>query len=266
MQRAHHPRPRQPSERIRADPGCCSTSPDQADNATPRASTRAGLANTYRLVPRPCRARQRRSRTWAARPGAHRRADRRACRADAWLLAPRPVETPEDLIALASVAFEPALGAPAPDLSAFGRGSGAEHFRPHFPSATPMERPRRPAARESRQGVRVKGPEEMTKVTSAGETFLIRTEPAGMPQSFAVASQTLTALSLAWTQLVRRDRSWHLRVPRFRDDPAGPVLHHEVAASAEEAKRGLRCFERQSSPATDLGKKAPRCRHSRCWE
>lgn len=92
---------------------------------------------------------------------------------------------------------------------------------------------------ESRQRMRVRGPEETTTVTSAGETFLIRTEPAGMPQGFAMASQTLTALSLAWTQLVLRDNSWHLRVRRFGDDPAGPVLHHEVAASAEEAKQRL---------------------------
>ncbi len=87
--------------------------------------------------------------------------------------------------------------------------------------------------------MRMRGPEEITTVTSAGETFLIRTEPAGMPQGFGMASQTLTALWLAWTRLVRRDRSWHLRVRRFSDDPAGPILHHDVAASAEEAKQWL---------------------------
>ncbi len=83
------------------------------------------------------------------------------------------------------------------------------------------------------------GPEEITTLTVGGATFLIRTEPAGIPQGLGTASQTITLLSLAWRRLVLRDHSWHLRVRRFHDDPAGPVLHDEIATSAEDAKERL---------------------------
>ncbi len=82
-------------------------------------------------------------------------------------------------------------------------------------------------------------PEELTTITSRGETFLIRAEPSGLPQGVAMASQTATLLSLTWARLVRRERGWRLRVRRYADDPTGPVLHEEDAASAEEARRRL---------------------------
>ena len=54
-----------------------------------------------------------------------------------------------------------------------------------------------------------------------------------------MASQTYAALSVFVTRFILRDRSWHLRVRRFADDPTGPVLHHEVAVNAEVAKQRL---------------------------
>lgn len=89
------------------------------------------------------------------------------------------------------------------------------------------------------QPVDVGKPEELTTITSRGEKFLIRAEPAGLPQGFGMASQTLTMLSLMWARLVRKERGWRLRVRRYSDDPAGPVLYEEEAATAEEAKHRL---------------------------
>jgi hypothetical protein len=82
-------------------------------------------------------------------------------------------------------------------------------------------------------------PEELTTITSRGERFLIRVEPAGLPQGFGMASQTITLLSLTWVRLVRGERGWRLRVRRYADDPAGPVLHEEEVVSAEDAKLRL---------------------------
>ncbi|MDP9420226.1 MAG: hypothetical protein M3P53_08790 [Actinomycetota bacterium] len=82
-------------------------------------------------------------------------------------------------------------------------------------------------------------PEELTTITSRGEKFLIRAEPAGLPQGVGMASQTATLLSLTWRRLVRGERGWRLRVRRFADDPTGPILYEEEAASAEEAARRL---------------------------
>jgi hypothetical protein len=85
----------------------------------------------------------------------------------------------------------------------------------------------------------VRGPDEVTFVHSSGESFVVRTEPAGIPQGLAAASQTLTEISLLWTRIVRRDRSWHIRVRRYVDDPAGPVLYHETATSSDDALQRL---------------------------
>lgn len=83
---------------------------------------------------------------------------------------------------------------------------------------------------------RSRGPDELTYISSRGETFIVRTEPAGSPQGWGIASLSLTLLSLL---RALGDRSWHLRVRRYADDPIGPVLYHEVAESREDAVERL---------------------------
>ena len=87
-----------------------------------------------------------------------------------------------------------------------------------------------------RRGI-VNGPADVTMIPSGGETFVLRAEPSGTPQNASMMSATFTALSLLWRRVVRRDRTWVLRVRRHADDPLGAVLHEEVLAPAEEAKQ-----------------------------
>jgi hypothetical protein len=85
----------------------------------------------------------------------------------------------------------------------------------------------------------VRGPEEITEVRAAGEAFIIRTDPAGTPQGFAMASNTLTLLTLFWRRAIHGERGWRIRVRRYADDPTGPVLHEVATESREEAKERL---------------------------
>lgn len=78
----------------------------------------------------------------------------------------------------------------------------------------------------------------ITEVRSGNQRFIIRAEQGSTPQGAAMLSATASMVHAVLT-LIRRDRSWHLRVRRYSDDPMGPVIYEEVVASKREMKQRL---------------------------
>lgn len=75
---------------------------------------------------------------------------------------------------------------------------------------------------------------DLVEVRWADEWYVIRAEPGGMPQSpLFLSSLALTIAGVL--RLLRRDRTWVVRVRRRADDPLGASVHEEILPSRDAA-------------------------------
>ena len=66
--------------------------------------------------------------------------------------------------------------------------------------------------------------------------FVIRAEPSGVPTGVGSLSMWME-LVVHIRRFVKRDQTWMIRVRRSEDDPFGNVVHQEVAADKDAARK-----------------------------
>lgn len=82
--------------------------------------------------------------------------------------------------------------------------------------------------------------EFLDEAVRAGESYVIRAQPTGMPRGVASLSSWVE-LVVDLRRLLLRDRTWTVLVRRRPDDPFGVVIHHEVVV--DEKRAGARVGE-----------------------
>lgn len=85
---------------------------------------------------------------------------------------------------------------------------------------------------------------DLVEVRWAGEWYVIRAEPAGMPQSPLFLSSVALLVAGA-LRLLRRDRTWVVRVRRRVDDPLGASVHEEILPSRDAALAEVQALHEQ---------------------
>lgn len=78
---------------------------------------------------------------------------------------------------------------------------------------------------------------EYLEQAGVGESaFVIRAEPSGVPTGVGSLS-IWVELVVQIRRFIKRDQTWTIRVRKSRDDPFGNVVHQEIAADENHARR-----------------------------